>query len=251
MYASPHDYVSYSIFFFGEYDSNMTNFMKAHIFEGNVSWDLGTERGWFTLLMANLVGSMGRVDSFEAFPPNFKKLQKNIELNNFSWVHFNNIAISDKTSKMYFVPPSDEITNYVSFLQDNSGVGYLTDRMTEKSLEIRTTSIDEYVEQHPVERLDMMKIDIEGAELSAILGAKHTLEKFRPKIVIEYNQISAKRAGTSIEELDDLLDSCGYDRFTFSGKLRKLKIENWKNRPDDEVVLNVYCFPRTKYGYYL
>jgi len=245
MLVSPHDYASYQIFFLGCYDRWLTNFLKAHISEGSVCWDIGTERGWFTLLMANLVGPSGRVDAFEAFPPNFNKLQNNVTQNNFHWVKANNLAISDKKGTMYFVPPSNDITHNINYLQDCSGVGYLTDKPTASCIKVSTISIDQYAELYPLERLDLIKIDIEGAEYAALVGAEKVVRRFRPKIVIEYNRESARRAGSSIEKLDDLLNIYGYDRYTFYTQLKKLDLDYWANLSDSVSVFNVYCFPKT------
>ncbi len=241
IFASPHDYVSYQIVFLDFYDKWLTSFMKAHIYEGCVCLDIGTERGWFTLLMANMVGRKGRVDAFEAFPPTYKKLENNIALNNFHWINAYNLAVCDRSGAMHFVPPSDTISSQA----DNGGVGHLTDKLVPNSIKVPTISIDEYAEHHPFERLDIIKIDIEGAEYAALIGAEQVIRKFRPKLVIEYNRECAKRAQTSIEELDHLLNSYGYDRYTFYGCLKKLHLDHWKDRPDNETVFNVYCFPKT------
>jgi len=243
MLTSPHDYSSYKIFFFGDYDPFMTSFMKAHIPEGAVCWDVGSERGWFALLMGKLVGPTGRVDAFEAFLPNYEKLQANIALNNFTWVHSYNLAVGDRSENMYFIPPSDEITHHISFLEDHSGVGYLVPEARPGSIEVAMTTLDQHVEETESDRLDFIKMDIEGAEVAALQGAQQAIRQFRPKIAIEYNREAASRVGTSIEELDALLESYGYDRFTFWGRLTKLRLEEWENRPDIEVVFNVYCFP--------
>jgi FkbM family methyltransferase len=244
MFASPRDYASYEIFFLGVYDRLLTDFIKAHLPEGGVSWDIGTERGWFTLLMASLVGPRGRVDAFEAFPPNYRKLESNLVLNNFTWVNPNNLAVSNMTGLMHFVPPSDEITHHVGYLKGCGGVGYLTPQPIPGSIVVATVSLDEYAERQPLDRLDIIKMDIEGAEHAALVGAARTIHRFRPKIAVEYNRECARRAGTSIEDLDQLLDSYKYDRFTFFGRLERLRLEKWNGRPDNETVFNVYCLPR-------
>jgi FkbM family methyltransferase len=244
MRVSPHDYASFRIFFWGEYDPVMTNMLKSHIPEGGVCWDVGTERGWFSLLMGRLVGPTGRVDGFEAFPSNYEKLKKNIELNKFTWVYMHNLAISDKTCRMWFVPPSDEITNHVDYLQSCSGVGYLAHEFRQGCIEVPTMTLDEHAEKVGLNRLDFIKMDIEGAETAGLRGAKKTILRYRPKLAVEYNRATAIRAGTSMEELDELLESYGYDRFTFFGRLEKLHLEKWKDCSDEEAVFNVYCFPR-------
>ena len=244
MFASPRDYLSYEIFFMGVYDRLLTDFIKAHLPEDGVAWDIGAGSGWFALLMASLVGPRGRVDAFEAFPSNYRKLERNLVLNNFTWANSKNLAVSNTTGLMNFVPPSDEITHHVGYLKVCGGVGYLTPQAMPGSIEVSTITLDEYAERQTMDRLDMMKIDIEGAEHAALQGAARTIHRFRPTIAVEYNRESARRAGTSIEELDRLLDSYEYDRFTFFGRLERLRLEKWIGRPDNETVFNVYCLPR-------
>jgi FkbM family methyltransferase len=244
MVVSPHDYISYGIFFFGIYDRQMTNFMKTYIPENGTCFDVGAGWGWFTLLMASLVGPNGRVDSFEAFPPNFRKLETSISLNGFVCVKVNNLAVNNKLGKIYFIPPSDDITQHIKYLNDCSGIGYITPQRVEGSIEVPTISLDQYVESQQIKSLDLIKLDIEGSEYSALVGAKKIIGKFRPIIIVEYNRGTSQRAGTSIRELDQLLDLYGYDRYTFDRGLEKLILENWENRPGNDVVFNVYCFPR-------
>src|SRR6202008_3052224 len=132
--ASPRDWASYGIFFYGTYDEPLTRFIQAHVLKGGVCWDVGTERGWFSLLMASIVGPSGRVESFEAYPPTFAKLQRNRELNGFQWIRGNNLAISDECGEMRFVPPAS-VEPRRSF---NSGVGHLSRDATQTGISVRT-----------------------------------------------------------------------------------------------------------------
>jgi len=245
MRVSPHNYNTYEIYFLGWYDFYLTTWMKAHVPEGGVCWDIGAAEGWFTLLMGRLVGSSGRVDAFEAFPANYRKLQENIELNDMFWTHVNNIAISNYCGTAWFVPPSDDITHHLKYVEDNSGVGYLTvQERVLGSIEVPVTTLDSYTEVNRIARLDVIKMDIEGAEVAALQGAQDTIRGFRPYIIVEYNREALRRAGTSIEELSDLLDSYGYECYTFGRQLKRLRLESYYERPDNEVVFNVYCYPR-------
>ncbi len=175
MFASPSDYASYGIYFFGEYDEAMSQIFKYYIKEGDIVFDLGTERGWFSLLMGQLVGKKGKVYSFEAFPPNYDKLLKML-LNNMYWIHPNNIGLSSKSGKMWFVPPSDEITKNVSFLNNCGGIGYVSDKYIDGSIEINVTSLDEYVKNKGITNISFIKMDIEGEEYNTLMGAKTTIE---------------------------------------------------------------------------
>ncbi|GEM_PF-1877528 len=245
MAVSPNNYASYGIYFFGEYDASMTAFMQKYLEYGAVCWDIGTERGWFTLVMAKAVGPSGRVDSFEAYPPNYEKLVNNVKLNAFSHVNTLNFAVSDRNGILYFVPPSDDITHYVDFLQNCSGVGFVTTEERTDTIPVEAIALDNYVKDHPLVRLDLIKIDIEGEELRALQGAELTIRRFHPIIAIEYNRETSLRSGSSIEELDDFLDNLGYERFNLfcdpNMSLSLVKLDNLNSIPD---VHNIYCFPK-------
>lgn len=245
MAVSPHDYASYGIYFYGDYDPAMTMLLKAYIRESSTCWDVGTERGWFSLLMAKAVGPTGRVDAFEAFPPNFARLCDNLALNGFAWVQAHNVAVSSRSGRMWFVPPSDNVTHNMGYLNDCGGVGYLTQNAQPGAIDVKTTTLDEHASEAGTSSLDFIKIDVEGAEVAALQGARETIRRFRPKMAVEYNRETALRAGTSMEELDELLDSYGYDRFIFSGRLARLHLDDWQGQPDHVTVFNVFCFPRS------
>lgn len=244
MNASPREYSSYGIFFFGDYDPQMTDFIRTHLRPGDVAMDLGTDRGWFTLLMAQCVGPTGKVHSFEAYPPNVAKVQHNLALNGIEHVTVNPVAISDKPGHVYFEPPSDAVTKHIGFLNDCSGVGYVADGPGQGRLEVPAITLDDYAEQVGLDRLDLVKIDIEGAEVAALAGARRTLERFRPVIAIEYNRTTLERAGTSWHELDRLLDELGYGRYCLHYHLVPLDLARYDGAPDHGAVLNVYCLPR-------
>ena len=242
MNVSPKDYATYGIYFFGSYDPSMTSVFTHIIKPGETVWDIGTERGWFTLLMASLVGENGRVDSFEAFPPTVEKLKANVALNNFKWVHVNGIAVSESNSKMWFVPPSNEVTHNIRFLQDCNGVGYLSETNIPGAIEINTICLDDYYERQEITKVTLIKIDIEGAEVCALKGAKKLIEKDKPLLAIEFNRQTALRANSSIEELYDLLNGYGYELYLFENKFVRFDLSAYNNI--DDMVVNVYCFPK-------
>ncbi len=244
MHASPREYSSYGIFFFGDYDPEMTHFIRTHLKTGDVAIDLGTDRGWFTLLMGRCVGPTGQVHAFEAYPPNAEKLRANLALNDMPQVRVNDAAVGDCAGSVFFEPPGDRINADVGFLHECSGVGYVADQPGEGRIEVPAITLDDYAEQVRLERLELVKIDIEGAEVAALGGARRTLARFRPIIAIEYNRATCQRAGTSWEALDALLDELGYDRYRLVYSLTPLDLGRFDGQPDEKAVFNVYCLPR-------
>lgn len=242
--ASPHDYASYGIYFFGDYDPRMTDALRHLLRPGMTAWDVGTERGWFTLLMAACVGKVGRVDAFEAFPPNVERLRSNLALNDFPQVRVHAVAVSDGAGTLHFEPPSDAVTGHKGFLSDCSGVGHLTPTPSPTSIRVPSLVLDELAERERLSRLDLIKMDIEGAETAALRGARETLRRFRPVLAVEYNRATLRRAGSSLEELDALLAELGYDRLHLTTTFRPVDLRKAEALPDEAVVFNAYCFPR-------
>ncbi len=242
--ASPHDYASAGIFFFGDYDPEMTSVMQHHIRPGQHVWDLGTERGWFTLLMASLVGPQGRVDAFEALPGNAAKVRRNCQTNGYDWVHVHAQAVTDQLGVGSFVPPSDEVTNHTAFLHHCSGVGYLTAEVRPGTLNVPTTTLDDFARATGTSALHFLKMDIEGAEYKALCGGRRVLERFRPMLAIEYNRLTAQRAGTTVKQIYDLVADLRYDQFTFTRHFEPFDLARFDQIPDEAAITNVYCFPR-------
>jgi FkbM family methyltransferase len=244
MAANPNNYASYGIYFFGEYDSPMTTAFEQLVSEGQTVWDVGTERGWFSCLLAQLVGSKGRVDSFEALPENAARLRHNLALNGMSWVRANELAVSSAIGHATFQLPTAEVVKDYAFLENCSGVGYLTDRESADTIRVPTITLDQYALDTKLESLSLIKMDIEGAEVQALHGASFVLRKLRPIVAVEYNRLALLRSGTSMQELDKLLEELGYERRLYRAGFQKFQLSDWDSVPDHRAVFNVYAFPR-------
>jgi FkbM family methyltransferase len=244
MAANPRDYASYGIYFFGEYDAPMSSVLRHLVREGETAWDVGTERGWFSCLLAHLVGPTGRVDSFEAFPTNAARLRGNLALNNMDWVRVNEVAVSDAPGEASFQLPTPEVIAGFSHLEHCSGVGYLTDETTADTIRVPTLSLDDYAERNNLRSLALIKMDIEGAEVRALQGAARVLRTLRPIVAIEYNRAALALAGTSWQALDALLEAADYNRYTFRDRFVQLRLSDWDDATEDEAVFNVYAFPK-------
>ena len=247
MAASPANYVSYGIYFYGEYDPLMTEALTRLARPGQTVWDVGTERGWFSCLLAKLVGPGGRVDAFEAWPANAARLRRNLALNHMHWVRANQVAVSDRPGEALFQLPTEEVTRDNLLPGNCSGVGYLTTLESADTIRVPTIALDDYAEANDVRALALIKLDIEGAETRAIRGAWRTLQRHRPIVAVEYNRLALRRAGASWEELDRLFEELDYDRFVYqSGQFATFSLGDWDQVPDHRAAFNVYAFPRER-----
>ena len=143
MQVSPRDYISHTIYFFGDYDPPMTHFLQNFLRPGLIAFDVGAERGWFTLLMARCVGPAGEVHAFEAFPPTAEKLRNNLRLNAIDWVRVNELAVTDVSGRVRFHPPTDAMVTPLPFLRRCGGIGYVASSGGPGTIEMPGISLDD------------------------------------------------------------------------------------------------------------
>jgi len=163
-------------YIFDQRETEVTHAITALVKPGWVCVDAGAHIGYFTLLLAKLVGPEGRVVAFEADQSNADLLRLNVSLNGYEdRVKVEHSAVSDGSRDsvaLYSGPSSFE----ASILpQSDSRVS-----------EVPATSLDRYFRRG--ERLDIVKMDIEGGETKAIPGMRRLLLETRPLLLIEVHE---------------------------------------------------------------
>ncbi len=167
--------------------------------------DLGANIGYFSLLAAKIVGSKGKVFSFEPEPRNFTCLLKNKELNGYTQMQPFQKAASDKEGKTtLYICPYD--TGHHTIQQSDGITSYETNTKFDKSritaIDVPTISMDHFLQEQHVSEVDLIKIDVEGAEFLAINGMSHTLKACKnTKIVMEFFPLLIEKMGSSPDRL--------------------------------------------------
>jgi FkbM family methyltransferase len=171
--------------------------------KGDVIFDVGTNIGETLLNFARLTGNEGHVYGFEPDDENYRNVQKNISLNNFSNTHVFKQAVSDKkeTVKLFVVEPHNRGMNRILEPGEEHG---------EQFIVLETTMLDSIVQENDIKRLDLMKIDIEGYEMHALRGAVDTLKRYKPALFIEVGYTRLLSHKTSPNELIIFLENLGY-----------------------------------------
>ena len=152
----------------GTYELDKQVLFSKYVKPGMIVYDVGANVGFYTLLSSLLVNEMGKVYSFEPLPLNISTLKKHIELNKLRNVIVTEKAVSNKVSTVKF--------NF----GDNRSAGFIS---KDGQIEVDTISIDEFIRQDNPQP-DLMKIDIEGAEYEALIGAKELLRRKKPVIFL-------------------------------------------------------------------
>jgi FkbM family methyltransferase len=141
--------------------------------------DIGANIGNHTLAFATCAS---RVHAFEPVPETFRVLQKNISRNRLSNAQAWNLALSDKAEKtrMYLGKPG------------NMGMSSMAKKESSGAeVEISSVVGDVFLKMQHVNRVDFMKIDVEGHEYFVIMGLLETIRQFTPVITLEWNDIAA------------------------------------------------------------
>ena len=180
-------------------DKQEINLLKKLIKPGDHILDIGSNIGFYARVLSSLTGNTGRVYCFEPDSTNFSHLQKNTKsLENVSLF---NKAVSDKT---------DIIKVYKSKLLNVDHRTYPVNNYDSVE-ETGAVSIDNLLEQKIIAKADLIKIDIQGYELTAFKGMTALLRSSKYlKIIAEYWPHGFKRAGTSAIEFYDFFDGIGY-----------------------------------------
>jgi FkbM family methyltransferase len=143
-------------------------YMRRHLKAGMTFVDAGAHSGYFSLQAASLVGETGQVFAFEPEPNNyFEWLLPNIGSNSYQQIMPYQIALSDRRG------------NYALYLGQHNGKHSLYREVIDQpSVQVRVRPLDHVLEDHPFERpIDMIKIDVEGAEYDVLNGMRKTIRR--------------------------------------------------------------------------
>jgi FkbM family methyltransferase len=156
----------------GLHERALQQVLQQKLREGSVYWDVGAHIGFTSLIASRLVGPSGRVEAFEPFPPNQQRLTRSIELNGCTNVTVHPEALSSAGGQRSF------------FVHEASVMGSLIDGPARGTIEVPCATLDDMAQRLP--RPDLVKIDVEGAELDVLLGGERLLAAERPSLVVEF-----------------------------------------------------------------
>ncbi|MFA0761043.1 MAG: hypothetical protein HZLCBSQH_001147 [Candidatus Fervidibacterota bacterium] len=185
------------------YEPNTQAFILQFLKPGMVAFDLGAHHGFYALLMAFCVGTTGKVIAFEPSPKERRKLVWHIRLNRLTQVQVEPFAVADKEGTLDLFLTKDNSANSLSF---PPSISPIVGRVT-----VPVTTLDAYCQRNGIKRLDLLKMDVEGAELLVLKGALQVLEKFRSTIVMEAMDRTTSQFGYTPADLFGFLKQFGYE----------------------------------------
>lgn len=187
------------------YETAVTSLIADILKPGMAFVDLGANVGYYTLLARATVGARGSVYAFEPDPGLFQTLTGNIALNRFHDVEAHEMAVSDSCGVAAFYPAQARVDGSLYAAAGGEG----------DSLSVRVTTLDAFFSERGWPSLDVIKIDIEGAELPALRGMSEVARRNESlRVIVEFNLRSLHAVGTTPVDLLTALHASGFSRIS-------------------------------------
>ena len=210
-----------------ERETYMAELLQQAVSPGDVIVDVGAFLGYFALLGAN-AASRGRAYAFEPDPRDFPWLSHNIEANGLGdRVQALPTAVSDRSGWVTLYLAQEDQTQSSVYPLTNHG----------RSVQVEAVTLDAFLgDTLP----DIVKIDVEGAELQALDGMTRSIQRGRPLLFVEWNPRALIRAGAQPEILLRRLEELGYRIELIDEDRRRVMDPVF---PDGKTYVNLRCVP--------
>lgn len=191
--------------FTGFYEPQETLLVQRLLRKGMTVVDVGANWGYFTLLAAHLVGDRGRVLSLEPDPRLVSLLRQNVEINGLRHVTVLPQAASDRNTALSLAGYNEGRGNF--------GLSRLvaSDHPSEDRFQVLGARLDDVLEAHGIETIDLLKMDVEGGEAAALAGLVGTLRAGRVKwLLLEVHPVQLAEDGRSADDVLAAMQEHGY-----------------------------------------
>lgn len=198
----------------GSYDLKTSAVIQKFVSAEDTIIDIGANVGALTLLMAS-IAEQGQVIAIEPGPNTFARLKANLELNPTlqNIVDIYQLGIADAPGMLYW--------------QEDANVPGNAGLFSHNGIEVKVESLDHFIDQLSLKRLDFIKIDVEGMEYEVIKGGLASIAKFRPMIYYETLESFRINRGFDIyNQIFDRLKELGYRQFAIAPNAHISEVHN-------------------------
>ncbi len=200
--------ISTELSVFKKHEPLTTKIISNTLKKGMVCLDVGSNIGYYVLLERKIIGDEGKIIAIEPSPQNFKYLQKNIELQNVKNITSFNFAGGEKDGTVTFFVNNK--SNGCKVIPEGETPAHPS-RGT--LIKVPVKRLDDFIDELGLDRVDFLRMDVEGYELHIFRGLVNTLKKFKPIISIELHKRQLGIEGT--KEFFKLMKDLDYEVESF------------------------------------
>jgi FkbM family methyltransferase len=201
--------IDFSIWLLGGFELKTMRLYKVLIKKGDIVLDIGANVGAHTLPFAKIVGPCGKVYAFEPTEYAFRKLLRNVSLNHDLYGQVNTVQAMLLNENNQDHSPSFLYSSWPLIHQEDLHKQHRGRLMTIKGAE--KTSLDDFVNRTMINRVDFIKIDVDGNEIDVLQGSWGTIQKFRPIILMEFAPYLFENNKRHMEKILSDLVAIGYE----------------------------------------
>lgn len=187
-----------SLYFDGAFEPETSELLARLAFPGMVYFDVGANVGCHALPMAKLAGPTGRVYAFEPMTWAYRKFCANLRLNNFSNVFIEKIALGETVGTFH------------GFFRNQWLISSKQPASPPALEEIQVDTIDNFCRRRNIEKVDLIKIDVDGMDLKVLRGGQQTLARSRPQVIVEIGEYTLHAVGDSVEAFYNFVKNMNY-----------------------------------------
>jgi FkbM family methyltransferase len=208
----------------GHVERDELRLVSAYADAGMTVIDAGANFGVFTATLAAAVGESGAVHSFEPLPAARRRLERTIELNALGNVTVNGSAVADRAGAVTLFDYGPGYESWATLAPREIDTAGGTVRATAES-SVESTTLDQYCEQKGIERVDLLKIDVEGLEERVLRGAERLLNGAVDLVIMEVADTTLEAAGSRAHTVIDIVERSGLWPYELdAGLLRPFRI---------------------------
>lgn len=196
--------LSWAMFVVGCFEPNEFALLAEVLRPGMTFVDVGANDGLYSLFAAKRVGRSGKVVAVEPSTREFDRLSRNLMLNRLWNVQTFHVAASDCRGEGTL-----RVAGYSHEGHNTLGT-FIYDTDLARTEKVRLVPLDDLIDDIGVSRVDVIKMDIEGAEYSALQGARKVLHHHRPMLLLELSDPALRKQGSSRQDILRILDELGY-----------------------------------------
>lgn len=204
--------------FWGVYEQSTVRAFGKLVKYGDIIIDIGANIGAHTLHLANIIGDSGKVYAFEPTQFAFSKLEKNIQLNTplIPRVVLNQMMLTDLDTK----EPDAEIYSSWPLVKTNANLHEKHLGNPKSTQGSSAITLDTYVVSNNIEKINFIKLDVDGFECDVLNGAVNTLINYKPTILMELAPYVLYERGYSLAHLLAIMDKINYQFYPLGSRKR-------------------------------
>ena len=203
----------------GMYETSKINLFKRILKPDMTIIDIGAHRGFFSFLSAKLMEDKGKIYSIEPDSVNLSRLKKGLRANKYNSIKIIQLAISNKNGFLKL------------YKGDKSGHHSLTEDMGYGSTVVKVQKLDDFIKENKIKKVDLIKVDVEGADVEVIEGAQELLKQENLKIIMDIHNIDRRKLFNIFSK-----NNCSISKYN-SFKTTKIDEKEFINSKINEILI--------------